>query len=81
MPIIHNYTYIYIDSVEEWFSLQHTTYTLVMIKSLYKLHLLMILMLQFLFFSSQSTERLTLDRKKKRKTIKTLQMKKLLKNE
>lgn len=41
----------------------------------------MILMLQFLFFSFQSTERLTLDRKKKRKTIKTLQMKKLLKNE
>lgn len=81
MPIIHNYTYIYIDSVEEWFSLQHTTYTLVMIKILYKLHLLMILMLQFLCFSFQSTERLTLDRKKKRKTIKTLQMKKLLKNE
>lgn len=66
MPIIHNYTYIYIDSVEEWFSLQHTTYTLVMIKSLYKLHLLMILMLQFLFFSFQSTERLTLDERKER---------------
>lgn len=31
----------------------------------------MILMLQFLLFSFQSTERLTLDRKKKRKTIDT----------
>lgn len=33
------------------------------------------------FFSFQSTERLTLDQKKKRKTIKTLRMQKLLKNE
>lgn len=81
MPIIHKYTYIYIDSVEDWFSLQHTTYTLVMIKILYKLHLLMILMLQFLFFFFSEYRKTYSGPKKIKIKIKTLQMKKLLKNE